>query len=81
MKFPFIAQAYKIKRETFNKRSGETSLEASPKDILHKVRGHWSVEACHYIIDFYPSPLGVRFFLMEVVYSFNRHAYDKTTLH
>jgi predicted transposase YbfD/YdcC len=22
-----------------------------PKTILHKVRGHWSIEVCHYIID------------------------------
>ena len=28
-----------------------TSKESEPKTILHKVRGHWSVEVSHYIID------------------------------
>jgi len=61
--FPHVAQAYRIERETTDKKSGETSIdvaygitsrkkkEASPKTILRKVRGHWSVEAYHYIID------------------------------
>ena len=63
VEFPHVAQAYKIERETTDKKSGVTSievaygvtsrssLEASPKTILKKVRGHWSVEVCHYIID------------------------------
>ena len=63
VKFPHVAQAYRIEREITDKKSGETSLvtaygitsrtkdEASPQTILHKVRGHWSVEVSHYIID------------------------------
>ena len=63
LRFPHVAQVYRIERETTDKKSGETSIdvaygitsrtrqEASAKVILHKVRGHWSVEAYHYIID------------------------------
>jgi predicted transposase YbfD/YdcC len=63
VKFPHVAQAYKIEREITDKKSGKTTLvtaygitsrgaeQASPKTILHKVRGHWSIEVCHYIID------------------------------
>jgi len=63
VKFPHVAQAYRIEREITDKKSGHTSRvtaygitsrskgEASPKTILHKVRGHWSVEVSHYIID------------------------------
>lgn len=63
VKFPHVAQAYRIEREITDKKSGQTSLvtaygmtsrtkeEASPKTILHKVRGHWMVEVSHYIID------------------------------
>ncbi len=61
--FPHVAQVYKIERQSTDKKSGETSIEiaygvtsrssaeACPKSILHKVRGHWTVEVCHYIID------------------------------
>lgn len=61
--FPHIAQVYKIEREIMDKKSGKVSIEiaygitsrkpeeTSAKAILHKVRGHWSVEAYHYIID------------------------------
>jgi len=61
--FPHVAQVYRIEREITDKKSGETSWvtaygitsrkeeEADPKTILHKVRGHWSVEVSHYIID------------------------------
>lgn len=61
--FPHVAQVYKIEREIMNKKTGKVSTEiaygvtsrksndASAKTILHKVRGHWSVEAYHYIID------------------------------
>ena len=61
--FPHVAQVYKIEREITDKKSGETSYEvaygvtsrraseASPQKILHTVRGHWSVEVSHYIID------------------------------
>ena len=61
--FPHVAQVYKIERQSTDKKSGKTSIEivygvtsrssaeACPKTILHKVRGHWSIEVCHYIID------------------------------
>ena len=61
--FPHVAQAYKIEREICDKKSGETSIviaygitsrqveERSPQAILHKVRGHWSIEVSHYMID------------------------------
>lgn len=61
--FPHVAQVYRIERKVTDKKSGETTIEvaygitsrtdkeACPKSILHKVRGHWSIEAYHYIID------------------------------
>ncbi len=61
--FPHVAQVYRIEREITDKKTGTTSLvtafgvtsrsrkEAEPKTILNKVRGHWSVEVSHYIID------------------------------
>lgn len=61
--FPHVAQAYKIEREITDNKSGQTTLvraygitsrsakEASPQTVLKKVRGHWSVEVSHYIID------------------------------
>lgn len=63
VRFPHVAQAYRIEREITDKKSGTTTLvtaygvtsrtkeEASAKIILHKVCGHWSVEVSHYIID------------------------------
>ncbi len=56
VKFSHVAQVYQIEREITDKKSGATSLviaysvtsrvqnEADAKTILHKVRGHWSVE-------------------------------------
>lgn len=61
--FPHVAQAYRIEREITDKKTGQTTCvtaygvtsrteeEASPQTVLHKVRGHWSVEVSHYIID------------------------------
>jgi predicted transposase YbfD/YdcC len=61
--FPHVAQAYRIEREITDKKSGQTTLataygitsrtkeEANSQTVLHKVRGHWSVEVSHYIID------------------------------
>ena len=61
--FPHVAQVYKIEREITDKKSGETSLEVAygvtsrkasgitAQKILHMVRGHWSIEVSHYIID------------------------------
>lgn len=63
VKFPHVAQVYKIEREITDKKTGKISIEIAygitsrkseetdAKSILHKVRGHWSVEAYHYIID------------------------------
>jgi len=63
VKFPHVAQVYKIEREITNKKTGVVSIDIAygvtsrkPEDIcakiiLHKVRGHWSIEAHHYIID------------------------------
>ena len=61
--FPHVAQVYRIEREITDKKSGQTTRviaygitsrtenEASPQIILHKVRGHWSVEVSYTIID------------------------------
>ena len=63
VKFPHVAQIYKIERGITDKKSGKTSSEiaygitsrtteeAPPKTILYKDRYHWSVEVYHYIID------------------------------
>ena len=39
--------AYKLDKPI----ASRTKKDANPKTILHKVRGHWSVEVSHYIID------------------------------
>lgn len=61
--FPYVAQAYRIEREITDKKTGQKTLtiaygitsrsakEVRPKTMLCKVRGHWSIEVCHYIID------------------------------
>ena len=61
--FPHVRQAFMIERESIDKKSGETSHErtygitstpveqAGPEQVLQDNRGHWSVESCHYIID------------------------------
>lgn len=61
--FPHVRQAFMIDRESIDKKAGKTSHEviygitstpvdqASPEQILGDNRGHWSVESCHYIID------------------------------
>lgn len=62
--FPYIAQAFRIERESINKKNkvdsreiiyGITSqapYEASALDILHTNRNHWCIEnSCHYILD------------------------------
>ena len=63
LRFPHVKQIYRIEKEVTDKKTGKTtttiaygitsrsSHEASPKTILRKVRGHWSIEVCHYIID------------------------------
>lgn len=61
--FPHVGQIYLIERESFDKKSGQQSLDialgitsrpphqASPQRVLKVNRGHWSIESVHYIID------------------------------
>lgn len=61
--FPHIGQVFLIERETTIKKTGEcrresalgmtsrTPQEASPQQVLHINRGHWTIESIHYIID------------------------------
>ena len=63
LRFPHVGQAFKIHRESIDKKTGKTSQEviygitsvtsdqASAEQILGDNRKHWSVESCHYIID------------------------------
>lgn len=62
--FPHVGQAFAIKREFTEKKTGKYSCEiaygitshspqqADPETVLKTNRGHWSIEnSCHYIID------------------------------
>jgi predicted transposase YbfD/YdcC len=61
--FPHVGQAFMIERESIRKKTGKVSREvvygitsipinqATPEQVLRDNRGHWSVESCHYIID------------------------------
>lgn len=61
--FPHIGQAFMIRRESINKKSGDISCEtiygvtnkspcqSNPEQVLADNRGHWRVESCHWIID------------------------------
>ena len=62
--FPYVAQAFAIRREVIHKKTGKTSTEtiygvtsqaeydAKAIDILHTNRAHWCIEnSCHYILD------------------------------
>jgi len=61
--FPHVGQAFMIHRESINKKTGKLSQEviygvtsvttdqATPEQILGDNRKHWSVESCHYMID------------------------------
>jgi predicted transposase YbfD/YdcC len=61
--FPHVGQVFLIERESFDKKSGERSLDtalgvtsrtpeqASPQRVLEINRGHWTIESVHYIID------------------------------
>jgi predicted transposase YbfD/YdcC len=64
LNFPHVGQAFMIKRETIEKKTGKfssdivygitsrSSEEASPKMIQNTVRKHWTIEnGCHYILD------------------------------
>jgi len=61
--FPHVCQAFMIERESIIKKTGKATQEiiygitsipsdqACPEQILSDNRRHWSVESCHYIID------------------------------
>lgn len=63
LNFPYVRQAFMIEREFIRKKTGKISREivygitsvpashATPEQILRDNRGHWSIESCHYIID------------------------------
>jgi predicted transposase YbfD/YdcC len=61
--FPQVGQVFLIEREVIQKKSGKTSCEialgltsrppneSSPQRLLALNRGHWQIEALHYLID------------------------------
>jgi predicted transposase YbfD/YdcC len=61
--FPHVAQVFLIEREVVQKKTGKTSCEialgltsrppneASPERLLAINRGHWQIEAMHYLLD------------------------------
>ena len=61
--FPHVGQVFLIKRECINKKTGQYSSEialgitsrtpaqASPERVLTINRGHWCIEAMHYVVD------------------------------
>ncbi len=61
--FPHVHQAFIVERESIIKKTGKVSQDviygitsipadqASPEQVLRDNRRHWSVESCHYIID------------------------------
>lgn len=61
--FPHVAQVFLIEREVVQKKTGKTSCEialgltsrppdeASPERLLALNRGHWQIEAMHYLLD------------------------------
>ncbi len=64
LNFPHVTQAFMIKRESIEKKTGKVSKEtvygitsrpseeASPEMINRTIRKHWTVEnGCHYILD------------------------------
>jgi predicted transposase YbfD/YdcC len=63
LNFPRIGQAFTVQRERTDKKSGEYSCDivygitsrppeqADAQRVLATNRGHWSIESCHYMID------------------------------
>lgn len=61
--FPHVGQVFQIQRESISKKTGKVSRETiygitsqtahqvSAKQLLADNRGHWSVESCHWMID------------------------------
>ena len=64
LNFPHVGQAFRVERNTIDKKSGKESREvaygitskkpthATPSQVLQDNRKHWAIEnSCHYIID------------------------------
>ncbi len=63
LEFPYVRQAFMVERDSIDKKTGKPSHEivygitsvpeeeANAKRVLKDNRGHWSVEICHYMID------------------------------
>lgn len=63
LNFPHVHQAFKIERQSISKKTGKVSSEtiygitsqrenqSSPEQILTDNRKHWSIESCHWMID------------------------------
>lgn len=63
LNFPYVRQMFMIERDSIHKKTGKKSHEVvygitsipaeqtSAKQVLQDNRRHWSVESCHYIID------------------------------
>lgn len=63
LKFPHVGQVFLIMRECVRKKTGthsreialgltsRTPAQASPQQVLAVNRGHWCIEAMHYVID------------------------------
>ena len=61
--FPHIGQVFKIRRGVTSKKTGKcsdetiygitskTAQQSSPSQILQDNRTHWTIESCHWIID------------------------------
>lgn len=61
--FPNVGQSFMVERISINKKSGKESTDivygvtsktpelANAKQVLQDNRCHWSIEACHYMID------------------------------
>ncbi len=61
--FPYVRQVFMIERESVEKKTGKKSHEivygvtsipkedANAERVLEDNRGHWSIESCHYMID------------------------------
>jgi len=61
--FPYVKQTFLVERKTIDKKTGKETRDlaygitsrppeqADAKHILVVNRGHWSIESCHYIID------------------------------
>ncbi len=61
--FPHVGQAFLVERHSLEKKTGKYSREiaygitsktpaqASPRQVLKANREHWTIESCHYMID------------------------------